>query len=183
MTAIELERLKYPIGTFIKPDVIDETIIKKWIDDIENFPKALATLTRGLTIEQRNWKYRPDGWTIKQVVHHCADSHMNSIIRFKLSLTENSPEIRPYWEGRWAELADSLDDNLGDSLTLLKGLHRKWVKLLKSLTKDDLKRDFIHPEYGKRFTLKENIGIYAWHSNHHLEHIKQALKFKGKFNE
>ena len=115
MTAIELESLKYPIGAFMKPDVIDETIIDAWIDDIENFPKALATLTRDLTIEQRNWRYRPDGWTIKQVVHHCADSHMNSVIRFKLSLTENSPEIRPYWEDKWAELADSLDDNLGDS--------------------------------------------------------------------
>jgi hypothetical protein len=178
----ELQNLKYPIGEFNKPDVINESIIKKWIADIENFPQIVETLTKDLTVNQLNWCYRPDGWTIKQLVHHCADSHINSIIRFKLALTEDLPEIRPYYEDRWAELADSLDDTIEDSLTLLKGLHSKWGKLLKSLTEAELNKEFIHPEHGKRFSLKENIGIYAWHSNHHLAHIKQALKFKGRFN-
>ncbi len=179
---MEIEKLKYPIGKFINPKIISEQTIKKWIDEIERFPHSIENLTKNLNAEQLNWRYRPDGWTIKQVVHHCADSHMNSIIRFKLALTEDSPEIRPYYEDRWAELPDSLEEYLSDSLVLLNGLHKKWVTLLRSLSKNDLNKEFIHPEHGTRFTLKENIGIYAWHSNHHLAHIKQALKYQGAFN-
>ncbi|WP_353779802.1 YfiT family bacillithiol transferase [Winogradskyella sp. 3972H.M.0a.05] len=182
MTASELQQLKYPIGEFEKPEVISTTNIEKWISDIEQFPQRIKDTTAGLTTEQLNWKYRPDGWTIKQVVHHCADSHINSIIRFKLALTEDSPTIRPYFEDRWATLIDCNDDDLSDTLSLLTGLHAKLSKLLRNLSDTDLKREFIHPEYGKRYSLEETIGVYAWHSNHHLAHVKQALDHKGAFN-
>jgi len=181
MNAESLYHLKYPIGKFTKPDQISESQILEWIVTIEGLPKTLTQLTKDLSVEQLNWPYRPGGWTIKQVVHHIADSHMNSIIRFKLALTEDTPTIKPYFEDRWATLKDNNDDQLSHSLSLLKGLHAKMGILLRSFTKDDLKREFIHPEHSKRFSLEETIGIYAWHSNHHLSHIEQALKYKGKF--
>ena len=181
MTSLDLNHLKYPIGKFVKPEQISESLIKEWINTIEVLPKQLSEITKDLTIEQLNLLYRPDGWTIKQVVHHLADSHINSLIRFKLALTEDVPTIKPYHEDRWAKLIDGNDNDLTNSLSLLTGLHAKWVMLLRSLTKDELKREFIHPEHGKRFSLEETMGIYAWHSKHHLTHIEQALKHQGQF--
>ncbi|MCP4441779.1 MAG: putative metal-dependent hydrolase [Aureispira sp.] len=180
--SINLEQLKFPIGQFQKPASYSASRIHKWINDIEEFPKKLKALTQELPSEELNWKYRPNSWTIKQVVHHCADSHMNSLIRFKLALTEEQPNIRPYFEDRWAELSDGVDNNIKHSLLLLTGLHQKWANLLRSLTKDKLDRTFTHPEHGQIFSLKENIGIYAWHCNHHLAHIEQALANQGNFN-
>ena len=141
----------------------------------------MKILQGDLSTEALQWTYRPKGWTIKQVVHHCSDSHMNSIIRFKLALTEDSPTIRPYYEDRWANLIDGNDDNLEDTLVLLKGLHAKLGKLLRHISDVDMSREFIHPEHGKRFRLDETIGIYAWHCMHHLAHIKQAIAHKGQF--
>lgn len=181
MTQEELYKLRYPIGEFKIPKTISSEMILEWINDIESFPKAIEDMTRPLSLEQLNWIYRPEGWNIKQVVHHCADSHMNSIIRFKLALTEDTPTIRPYYEDRWARLIDGNDNNLADTLNLLSGLHAKLGCLLRSLSEDDLSKMFIHPEYGKRFRLDETIGTYAWHSNHHLAHVKQAITYKGKF--
>ncbi|OUR99472.1 metal-dependent hydrolase [Flavobacteriales bacterium 33_180_T64] len=181
MTSEELYKLRFPIGEFQKPDYISSEMITSWIDVIEKFPKAIEQATKNLSTEQLHWMYRPEGWTIKQLVHHCADSHMNSIIRFKLALTEESPTIRPYYEDRWANLIDSNDDNLEDTLHLLKGLHAKLGKLLRHISKHELSREFIHPEHGKCFRLDETIGIYAWHSKHHLAHIKQAIANKGEF--
>ncbi len=181
MTTEELYKLRFPIGEFESPAVISDHLIKNWIHDIEKFPEAVASVTDNLDVDQLQWKYRPDGWNIKQVVHHCADSHMNSIIRFKLALTEDAPTIRPYFEDRWAKLSDNTDDNLNDTLLLLRGLHANLGKLLRQLNEDDLKKTFIHPEHGKQFRLDETIGTYAWHSNHHLAHIKQAIAHKGQF--
>ena len=178
-----LESLKYPIGKYSKLEDVSEAQIQEWIATIEGLPQILGNITKDLTIEQLSWPYRPGGWTIKQVVHHCADSHMNSMIRFKLTLTEDSPTIKPYYEDRWANLIDSNDDDLSHTLSLLKGLHAKWVLLLRSMTKDELEREFIHPEHGKHFSLEETIGLYAWHCKHHVAHIKQALKYKGNFNK
>ena len=182
MTDQELYYLKYPIGEFIKPENIDSEILDTWINDLERFPETLVSLTKDLTIDQLLWSYRPGGWNIKQVVHHCADSHINSIIRFKLALTEDIPTIRTYHEDRWAKLIDCNDNNLDDTILLLKGLHAKLCNLLRSLTAEDLCKQFIHPDHVNRIRLDENIGIYAWHSNHHLAHIRQALKFKGQFD-
>ena len=170
-----MEHLKYPIGKFRKPENIDTATIKQWIKEIEDFPAALEALTKGLTNEQLQLRYRPGGWTISQVVHHCADSHINSIIRFKLALTEDAPTIRPYFEDRWAELPDGSDAHIADSMAMLKGVHRRWARLLHSLNDEQLNRTFTHPEHGKSFSLKENIGIYAWHGQHHLGHVRLAL--------
>jgi len=178
MNVQNLEALKYPIGNFICPQNIEFESIEKWIKDIEKFPNTLRELTKQLDKVELNWKYRPGGWTIKQIVHHCADSHLNSLIRFKLTLTEDMPTIKPYFEDRWADLTDSLSESIEDSIQLLLALHKKWVYLLRSLSNQQLSRRFIHPETNTTISLKENIGIYAWHCNHHLAHVQLALKNK-----
>ncbi|WP_040278680.1 YfiT family bacillithiol transferase [Psychroserpens damuponensis] len=181
MTTQDLYKLRFPIGEFKKPNCISSETIHIWISDIEHFPSEIEKITKNLSTNSLNWQYRPEGWNIKQVVHHCADSHMNSIIRFKLALTEDDPIIKPYFEDRWAHLIDGNDDNIDHSLNLLKGLHAKLGQLLKHISKEELSREFIHPEHGKRFRIDETIGIYAWHSNHHLAHVKQAIAHKGQF--
>lgn len=172
---MDIENLRYPIGQFEKPEIITQEQIKQWIVEIELFPTRLSNLVKALTNEQLNRQYKPNGWTIKQLVHHCADSHMNSFIRFKLSLTEDTPTIKPYAEDKWAELPDAKDSSISESLQILEGLHSRWAVLLKSLSDGDLQREFIHPEHNKKFSIAENIGVYAWHCNHHLEHIKLAI--------
>lgn len=182
MTEEKLHSLKYPIGTFVKPEYVNNETLAQWISDIEHLPKNIEALTKDLTLEQLQWIYRPNGWNIKQVVHHCADSHINAFIRFKLALTEDSPTIKPYHEDLWANLIDANADDLTDTLFLLKGLHAKLTLLLRHIPKADLStKSYMHPQHGKRFTLDEAIGMYAWHSNHHLAHIKQALEYKGLF--
>jgi len=178
---LDIDKLKFPIGEFEKPTNITKAQITSWISEIEQFPKQLIELTSQVKPNELQWKYRPNGWTIHQVVHHCADSHMNSFIRFKLSLTEEKPIIKPYSEGEWAELPDVLNVDISASLKIIEGLHTRWTVLLNSLNNTDFKKEFIHPEHGKQFSIAENIGIYAWHSNHHLAHIKQAIKNKERF--
>ena len=174
----KLYELRFPIGEFIKPEIIASSLISTWIDDVKSFPERLEAVVVGLNKEELNYKYRPKGWSIKQVVHHCADSHMNSLLRFKLALTEETPAIRPYFEDRFAELPDSLDDNIEDSLILLKGLHAKLATVMSHLSESDLAKEYMHPEHGQKFRLDEVVGTYAWHSNHHLAHVVQALKLK-----
>ena len=179
---MNIEKLKFPIGKYIFINNPDIKVINNWIDDIERFPSRIKELVTGIQDSQLNLRYRPEGWTVKQVIHHCADSHMNSLIRFKLALTEDTPKIRPYHEDKWAELVDSQDDRILDSILLLIALHSRWVKILKNLSPEDLKKEFEHPEHGTKFSLEENIGIYAWHCNHHYAHIELALEAKGKHN-
>ncbi|MFP4847257.1 YfiT family bacillithiol transferase [Winogradskyella sp. PE311] len=181
MTSEDLNKLKFPIGEFEKPKQITQQHLQEWIDSIEALPKEIMVLTDNLSETELNFKYRPEGWTIKQVVHHCADSHINSIIRFKLAITEETPTIRPYFEDRFAKLID-YSTSIEAPIFILKGIHQKLGILLRSFKSEDLKREYIHPEHGKHFTLEETIGIYAWHGNHHLAHIKQAIYYKGKFN-
>jgi hypothetical protein len=175
---VTLEQLKFPIGKFEKPDVITSKMITQYISDIEMFPSKLRAETEHLSDEQLNTVYRPDGWTIRQVINHCADSHMNSLVRFKLALTEDKPIIKPYFEDRWAELADSKNIPIEPALKMIEGLHQRWVILLKSFTEEQLKRCFIHPEHGREISISENIGIYGWHCNHHLAHITTLKKQK-----
>ena len=136
----ELEKLRYPIGRFELPSRIDRDHIERWIGDIEALPADLRKAVKGLTDAQLDMPYRPGGWTIRQVIHHLPDSHINSFIRFKWALTEDRPEIKPYFEDRWAELADYSMAPVSASLDLLDGLHRRWVALLRSLTGQDLKK-------------------------------------------
>lgn len=182
MTIENLYQLRFPIGTFHKPDDITAEQVNTWINRIEVFPQMLTEKISDLNPDQLQWKYRPDGWNVKQVIHHCADSHMNSLIRFKLALTEDQPTIRPYFEDRWAELADGTDDNIEHSVAILKGVHGKLAKLLRQIPDDRMTNSYIHPEHGKSFQINETIGIYAWHGQHHLAHIDQAIRYKGAFN-
>ena len=172
---MNIETLKYPIGQPQIPNVITESQISTWINVLEMFPQRLIDLTGNLSEEQLNTRYRPEGWTIRQVIHHVADSHHNSYIRFKWTLTEDQPVIKPYFEERWAELFDSKSAPIELSFQTLTALHAKWVYFLKGLSASDLERIFIHPEGNEKVSLKENIGIYAWHCNHHYEHINQLL--------
>jgi len=173
-----LEQLKYPIGKAKIPEVITEIDIQKWIKILDSFPIKMRLITQNLTEEQLDTPYRPDGWTIRQVVHHVVDSHFNSYIRFKWALTEEKPVIKAYREELWAELHD-YNAPIELSLKALESLHAKLVYLIQGLSQKDLKRTFIHPESQKEVSLKKNIGIYAWHSQHHYAHIENLLQRKG----
>lgn len=174
---MNLEALKFPIGKFVKPEPITKEIIDSAISEIENFPNLVKTEIENLDEKDLNLKYRPEGWTISQVVHHCADSHINSYVRFKLALTENLPTIKPYEESLWAKFPDSKLSPFV-SLNLLEALHERWVFILKSLSDEDLNKEFIHPEQNERISLKENILIYSWHCQHHVAHIRQAKELR-----
>lgn len=171
--------LRYPIGKFEKPAELTRELLDEYIRTIESFPSRLTREVAHLTDEQLDIPYRPGGWTIRQVVNHCADSHLNSLVRFKLALTEDKPAIKPYFEDRWAELADSKQISIEPALNMLKGLHERWAVLLKSLTEEDMSRCFIHPEHGRETRLDENIALYAWHCDHHLAHITTLKRSRG----
>ncbi|WP_114785031.1 YfiT family bacillithiol transferase [Botryobacter ruber] len=170
---------RYPIGPFEKPAEITAEEVAQWIAAIASFPEQLSTAVAHLSDEQLDTPYRPGGWTIRQVVHHCADSHLNSFIRFKLALTEDKPTVKPYFEERWAELPDGKLAPVATSLHILDGLHQRWALLLRSLSATDLKKSFLHPEHGKEIFLDECLGLYAWHGRHHLAHITNLKQQKG----
>lgn len=172
-----LEQLKYPVGKFVKPESITTELIDSAISEIENFPNLVKAEIQNLDEQDLQLRYRPGGWTISQVVHHCADSHINSYVRFKLALTENIPAIKPYEESLWADLQDKQLSPFV-SLKLLDALHERWVYILKSLSEEDLSKEFIHPEQSEKISLKENILIYSWHCRHHLAHIRQAKELR-----
>jgi len=167
-----IDKFRYPIGKFLKPAIIHDDIIKDWIGTIESFPKMLRDEAYKLTEADLEKRYRPNGWTIRQIIHHCADSHMNSFIRFKLALTEETPVIKPYAEELWAELADTKSVPVESSLKILEGLHERWVQLINSLSGKDLEKQFKHPQTAELISLKTNIGLYAWHCEHHLAHVR-----------
>ena len=175
----DLFKLRYPIGRFVEPSNISTTLIESSIADIGAFPGRLAEAVAGLSEQQLDTPYRPDGWTVRQVVHHCADSHMNSWMRFKFALTEDKPLIRPYFEDRWADLPDSKVMDIAPALRLIEALHMKWVYLLNRLSEADLAREYIHPEHGKEYPLGMVVALYAWHCNHHLAHITSLKARQG----
>ena len=179
MTNQQLEKLKYPIGHFECPKHISKDHIKNWISILEAFPLKLKKLVDDLSDNQLDTVYRPNGWTIRQVIHHVADSHHHSYIRFKWALTEQKPVIKYYYEHLWAELDDSKYGPIYMSLKHLDAVHTKLVYLLKQLSETDLNKSFIHPEHNEEVILKKNIGIYAWHCNHHFAHIDNLIKKEG----
>jgi hypothetical protein len=162
--------LQYPIGKFQWGGVITEAERDQLIAQIEQAPAQLRRAVAGLTTEQIDTAYRPEGWTVRQVVHHLSDSHMNAYIRLRLALTEDQPTIKPYDQERWAVLEDARTAPTELSLSLLESLHRRWVLLLRSLRAADFARTFRHPEIGV-VTLDQHLGIYAWHGRHHIAHI------------
>ena len=179
MTEEELKALKYPVGEFSFPDNVSEEDIGEWKDIIAGFPEMLEETLSTVTYTELGWKYRPDGWTVQQVVHHLADSHLNSIIRFKLALTEEEPTIKPYFEARWAELADANNPYIEFSMDILRGIHQRWTMILDDIQDEQWARTYIHPEHGRKLRLDQTLALYAWHCNHHLAHINQALDKGG----
>jgi hypothetical protein len=165
---------RYPIGKFTF-DGVDATQREAWISEITMQPSKLREAVVGLSDAQLDTPYREGGWTVRQVVHHVPDSHINAYIRFKLALTENNPTIKPYFEDKWAELPDSKLP-VEVSLKLLELVHGRWVVILKSMTEADFERTYFHPESQKTFVLKEVVGLYAWHGNHHIAHVTELKK-------
>ncbi len=163
------EDLRYPIGEFDKNFVVTPALRAEYIKTILALHDNLAGAVSGLNERQLDTPYRPDGWTIRQTIHHVADSHLNSFIRFKLALTEIAPTIRPYFEDRWAELPDSKMP-IDVSMKIIQGLHLRWATLLMAMTEADFKRELIHPESGL-WTLEKMLALYDWHGKHHTAHI------------
>jgi uncharacterized damage-inducible protein DinB len=170
-----MDDLRYPIGKFKYDGPPSEEQKNAYLNDVAATPAILRAAVLGLSEAQLDTPYRPGGWTVRQVVHHVPDSHMNSYVRFKLALTEEEPTIKPYAEDKWAELADTKATPVEVSLTLLDSLHDRWVRLLRSLTPDDWKKTFRHPELGA-MTLEKTLALYAWHGRHHVAHITELRK-------
>jgi hypothetical protein len=166
---------RFPIGKFDYQGAPREEERAEFIREIDEAPARMRAAVHGLSSEQLDIPYRDGGWTIRQVVHHLPDSHMNAYVRFKLALTEDEPTIKPYAEDRWARLADSESTPIEVSLALLENLHGRWVRLLRSLRPDDWKRAFRHPELGL-VSLEKNLALYAWHGKHHTAHITELRK-------
>ena len=170
--------LRYPVGPFVRPQSVSPSERAANIRAIAGLPANLRAAVDGLSDEQLATPYRDGGWNVRQVVHHIADSHMNSFIRFRLALTENEPTIKPYDEVACAELADSRTSPIELSLTLLDSLHARWITMLESMSDADFARAFRHPEIGL-VTLEVNTALYAWHSRHHVAHITSLRERMG----
>jgi DinB superfamily len=172
---MNLEQLKYPIGNFEYGKKYSSADTRSHIKILDKLPQRLKALTAKLTDSQLDTPYRPDGWTVRQVVHHIADSHVNMFIRIRLALTENNPTVKGYNEADWALLPDHKMP-IKPSLQIIEGLHKRMVFLLKSLEKKDFKKTYYHAGYQRSYEIREVLALYAWHSEHHYQHIIQALK-------
>jgi hypothetical protein len=178
-TTANSEQLRFPVGRWVRPDDYDPSMRRSQLETIAAFPATISRETGHLSNEQLDTLYRPGGWTIRQVVHHCADSHMNSLIRFKLALTEDFPTIKPYLEDKWGEHADNKTMPVSVSLQILEGLHARWVTLMNAMTENEWQMGFIHPEHKQPLKLYQVLHLYAWHCVHHLAHITELKKRKG----
>ncbi len=170
--------LRFPVGKFHYEGPPSEAQKQAFLDQIAETPANLEAAVSGLSEAQLDTPYRDGGWTVRQVVHHVPDSHMNAYIRFKLAVTEDEPTIKPYAEDLWAELADTKATPIETSLCLLDCLHKRWVNLLRSLSAEDWKKTFRHPELGS-MTLEKTLALYAWHGRHHVAHITELRKRNG----
>ncbi len=178
-TEAELERLRYPIGRFeATPTPLDAAQRARLIDEVARAPGDLRSAVEGLTDEQLDTRYRPGGWTLRQVVHHVPDSHLNSYVRFKLTSTEDVPTIRTYDEAAWGELDDARTAPLELSLDLLDALHARWVRWLRALPAEAFERRLDHPEWGN-LDMDQMLQIYAWHGKHHVAHVTSLRERMG----
>jgi len=171
----DLDRLRYPVGRFERLTApLDRAARDGHLATLEQAPARFRSLVGALSDAQLDTTYRPGGWTIRQVVHHVADSHMNAYLRFKWAMTEHEPAIKVYDERLWAELSDAKTGSVDMSLALLDALHRRWMMFLRSIPEPSFARAFLHPEW-TRMTIDEAVAMYAWHCRHHAAHIEQGL--------
>jgi hypothetical protein len=173
-----VDDLRYPIGRFTPPAAFTPELRAGFIADLAAAPAELRAAVAGLTVEQRRTPYRDEGWTVAQVVHHLADSHLNAYIRIKLALTEKEPTIKPYDENGWALLPDATDADVEHSLRLLEALHARWTTFAARLLPDAFERTMLHPERGL-ITVDRTFALYAWHGRHHVAHITSLRKRMG----
>jgi uncharacterized damage-inducible protein DinB len=174
------ETLRYPTGKFHRPrGPLTDSQRREMIDVIARTPSDLRAAVRGLSDAQLDTPYRPGGWTVRQVVHHVPDSHMNAFIRFKLALTEETPTIKPYDEAAWAKLSDVGQTPIETSLTLLSALHDRWVNLMRGMSSSDFSRTLKHPEWDDPMSLDTVLALYAWHGPHHIAHITSLKQRQG----
>ncbi|MBK7632617.1 MAG: bacillithiol transferase BstA [Ignavibacteriales bacterium] len=168
----------YPIGKFDRNMIVTKEMQNKFIKTIESLPELLRKEVENLSVQQLDTPYRDGGWTVRQVIHHLPDSHLNAYVRFKLALTEDNPKIKSYEEQLWAELKDIFETPIELSLTLLDLLHNRWVILISSLTDEQFERTMQYPDWGN-ITVSKTLALYAWHSKHHLAHITELKKKMG----
>ena len=173
-----VQDLRFPVGKFQRPAELDAQSRAKAIENVAACPARMREAVRGLTPEQIDTPYRPDGWTVRQVVHHVPDSHLNAYIRFKLALTEDTPTIKPYNETKWAELPDVLAVPIETSLALLDAVHERWLAILQAMKPADFGRQLVHPESGQQ-SLDQMLALYAWHGRHHVAHVTSLRQRKG----
>jgi hypothetical protein len=171
--------LRFPVGKFVRPDSLTPAQRKAAIATIAEAPAKLKAALKGLNEKQLDSPYRPDGWTVRQVVHHLADSHMNALVRLKLGLTEEMPTIKPYDEAKWAELEDGRSTLVDESVALLTGLHARWSYLLERMKPEDFSRKINHPEWKEPMSLDALLALYEWHSRHHVAHIVELRRREG----
>lgn len=174
MISTSTTSLQYPIGKFSKPLLVDHVRLKTEIRHISELPVLIESEIKGVPESSLEAKYRPDGWTVRQVVHHLADSHLNSYGRFKLALTEENPVVKPYMEEKWAELPDS-NLPVEFSMMMLTGIHARWSEILLKMSHADFEKTFFHPQSKRAIPLWEATSLYVWHGLHHLEHIRIGL--------
>lgn len=170
---------RYPVGKFQYDGVATPEARAARIDDISKAPAALRAAVKGLTPKHLDTPYRDGGWTVRQVLHHVPDSHLNAYVRFKLALTEDTPTIKPYDQERWAQLEDTRTVPPEVSLALLDAVHQRWVAVLKSMSLADWRRAYRHPEYNRVVPLDEVLAMYAWHGRHHVAHVTELRKRMG----
>ncbi|MBL7938378.1 MAG: putative metal-dependent hydrolase [Flavobacteriales bacterium] len=180
VTDRDLERLKYPKGMFVRgTKAATAERIAECIDVIEGFPDKLRAEMQGLSDAQLDTPYRPGGWTVRQLVHHIADSHSQTLHRFKLALTEEKPVIKPYKEALWSEHVDARTMPLDPSLDIIAGTHARWVVVMRAMKPQEWDRVFVHPEQQREIALCEAVELYVWHSKHHLAHITELKRREG----
>jgi hypothetical protein len=170
--------LRYPIGRFKAPATSNPTNRAEQIEALRQLAANLRAATAGLNDAQLDTPYRDGGWTVRQVIHHIADSHANAVIRFRLALTEDWPTVKPYDPAAWAELADSRKLPIEVSMPIIAGMHTRWITLLESLSEEDFQKGYNHPEHGKQ-ALSTVLAMYAWHARHHTAHITALRARQG----
>ncbi len=174
-----MEHLMYPVGRYQKPEAFTQELKNEWLNVLANMPSWLDASIENLDEAQLQVPYREGGWTIPQVVHHIADSHLNAFVRVKLALTEENPTVKPYDEKAWAELPDTKVVPVNVSVTLIHALHRRLVALLENISNEDWQRTYYHPEHKRNFPIWEVVALYAWHSRHHTAHIRNLRETQG----